>query len=131
MVRGRRPRLQTNRVYPCRFVSIRGSPVAKPFGNHLERRFGRGGDAVENPQFKFAVFGKSRRRGGRIGPLRPEHSWPRRVWSDGTGFPQRADLPARWFGMILGRGDDLGIPQENATTRDKVIWGIQEKAILG
>ena len=59
MVRGRRPRLQTNRVYPCRFVSVRGSPVAQPFGSHLERRFGRCRDALENLRFKFAAFGKA------------------------------------------------------------------------
>jgi len=31
MVRGQRPRLQTNRIYPCRFVSIRDCPLAERF----------------------------------------------------------------------------------------------------
>ena len=61
----------------------------------------------------------------------PEDSWPWKIWNDGPSFPQRADLPARRFGVVLRRWGDPGIPRENATTRDEVIWGIQEKAIGG
>jgi len=45
IVRGGRPRLQKNLIYPCRFVFIRGCPLAERFGSHSERCCGCGGVA--------------------------------------------------------------------------------------